>query len=263
MWAKKLLFLVLMVMALGAGVVWAQSPCEPYRVYLTFDDGPVDDVTDRILNVLKFNRVPATFFVLGERLAGREHLVQRMIQEGHTIGVHMYTHDDGPWLPTEELQESWQHTEDAIRAALGPDLAPIFDSQPVHLVRPPGGAKVPFIAPEGVDALTYNWQVSPGDALLNMGSFQPVPKLLEVYQYRIEYGVDGTNWRGVYEYGDEVIILMHDRAPTAQALPALIKKLRETGAEFAALPRRMDLDAPGTMPIRIGSPLPEPICYED
>lgn len=62
-------------------------------VYLTFDDAPGGDTTSKVLDILKNQNVPATFFVIGEQVKGQEDLILRMKNEGHSIGLHSFTHD--------------------------------------------------------------------------------------------------------------------------------------------------------------------------
>ena len=61
-------------------------------VALTFDDGPRSSTTGPLLEGLALREVPATFFLVGSRVAGNEELVRRMAQEGHQIGVHTFDH---------------------------------------------------------------------------------------------------------------------------------------------------------------------------
>lgn len=61
-------------------------------VALTFDDGPQDGCTDRLLDGLKERGVHASFFIMGENISGNEELVKRMSQEGHLLGNHSYRH---------------------------------------------------------------------------------------------------------------------------------------------------------------------------
>ena len=61
-------------------------------IYLTFDDGPSDRVTPKILDVLKKENVKATFFIVGKSAETRKHILKREFDEGHTIGVHSYSH---------------------------------------------------------------------------------------------------------------------------------------------------------------------------
>lgn len=75
----------------------ADSPVEialehPPLVALTFDDGPRSSTTGPLLDGLELREVPATFFLVGNRIPGNEDLVRRMAAEGHQIGLHTYDH---------------------------------------------------------------------------------------------------------------------------------------------------------------------------
>jgi peptidoglycan-N-acetylglucosamine deacetylase len=62
-------------------------------IYLTFDDGPISPITDKILDILKEKNVNATFFVIGKKIKIKEQLIRRIYNEGNGIGLHTYTHD--------------------------------------------------------------------------------------------------------------------------------------------------------------------------
>lgn len=64
----------------------------PKTMYLTFDDGPSEETTNRILDILKERNIKATFFVVGENVANHPELARRIVAEGHTIGIHCNTH---------------------------------------------------------------------------------------------------------------------------------------------------------------------------
>ena len=64
----------------------------PPLVALTFDDGPRNATTGRLLDGLALREVPATFFLVGNRIPGSEALIRRMSADGHQIGVHTYEH---------------------------------------------------------------------------------------------------------------------------------------------------------------------------
>ena len=61
-------------------------------IWLTFDDGPSSTITPKVLDILKKENVKATFFVLNYSSAN-EHLIKRIVEEGHTIGIHGYSHE--------------------------------------------------------------------------------------------------------------------------------------------------------------------------
>ena len=62
-------------------------------VYLTFDDAPGGEVTKKTLDILKEENVPATFFIIGNQVKGQEDIILRMKNEGHSIGLHSFTHE--------------------------------------------------------------------------------------------------------------------------------------------------------------------------
>lgn len=63
-------------------------------IYLTFADGPSDIITNKVLGLLKENDAKATFFLIGNQIDGLEDVVKRIHSEGHSIGLHTYTHKE-------------------------------------------------------------------------------------------------------------------------------------------------------------------------
>ncbi|MFK7756307.1 MAG: polysaccharide deacetylase family protein [Flavobacteriales bacterium] len=109
--------------ALASDMVWNKSR-EEKVVYLTFDDGPTPDITDRTLNILKKFNAKATFFCVGEMAEKSPQLLQRITEEGHGLGNHTMKHENG-WK-TQNI--------DYFRSYL--NCAETLDS---HLFRPPYG----------------------------------------------------------------------------------------------------------------------------
>lgn len=86
-------------------------------IYLTFDDGPSNH-TALLLDILKKYNVKATFFVVGNRT--RTDMIRRAFEEGHSIGVHSYTHDMKKIYASEEaFFADFQATQEVIFAATG------------------------------------------------------------------------------------------------------------------------------------------------
>ncbi len=103
------------------------------HVALTFDDGPDPDWTPKVLAVLAKYRVPATFFLVGGRVAQRPDLARAEVAAGHELGIHTFTHDDmataGAWRRTFE----YSLTQSVIDAAAGvstPLLRPPYSAGP-------------------------------------------------------------------------------------------------------------------------------------
>jgi peptidoglycan/xylan/chitin deacetylase (PgdA/CDA1 family) len=74
--------------------VW-QLPSEDKVVYLTFDDGPVPEVTPQVLDILHKYKVEATFFCVGENVLKHPELFQQIREEGHAVGNHTHNHLQG------------------------------------------------------------------------------------------------------------------------------------------------------------------------
>lgn len=73
--------------------VRVNNPSMAKTIYLTFDDGPGNSTTPRLLDVLEKYNAQATFFVVGQYASGRRNIVKRAYKDGNTIAVHTYTHD--------------------------------------------------------------------------------------------------------------------------------------------------------------------------
>lgn len=102
-------------------------------IYLTFDDGPSNNVTNKMLDILKEQNVKATFFVVGCKISGREDILKRMYQEGHSIGLHTYTHVYKQIYANEEaFMEEMNKTAIEIKNVVG------IDSK---IIRFPSGSK--------------------------------------------------------------------------------------------------------------------------
>lgn len=100
------------------------------KVAITFDDGPSEEFTLPILDILKDLDVPATFFMVGKHVEKYPHVAQRVAEEGHAIGNHTQNHRNLPTLATIELQKEVMEATAIITETTG--MYPAF-------VRPPRG----------------------------------------------------------------------------------------------------------------------------
>jgi peptidoglycan/xylan/chitin deacetylase (PgdA/CDA1 family) len=179
-------------------------------VALTFDDGP-SEFTPQVLDILRRDRVRATFFVIGGSVAGREALLRRELEQGNVIGNHTFTHINtagaGP-----EVAGQLDRTSAAIKKAT--NFTPC-------LFRPPFGSKstqsVALARSKGMQ--TVEWDVDTSD-YERPASFNIVQRVL-----------------GGVKPGS--IVLMHDgggpRDQSVAALPKIIKGLRAKGYRFVTL----------------------------
>lgn len=194
-------------------------------VYLTFDDGP-SDLTLEVLDILKREDVKGTFFVVGKEAETRPEIINRIDEEGHTIGNHSYNHR------YEELyghfQEFWgqiKRTEEIIRLITG---------ERPQLVRAPGGTaghfdEVYFQLMKQGGYHVFDWNVDSGDS-----------------RYRGVPAKDIVKGATTKVSGNEVIVLLHDgngHAESIKALPDIISHYKKQGYAFEAL-------SPDTQPVQ-------------
>ena len=86
------ILLLIPLCAFAAPLKSTATVTENKAIYLTFDDGPTDSVTPKVLDVLEKESVHATFFVIGKQISGREEILRRIAAQGHSVGVHSYSH---------------------------------------------------------------------------------------------------------------------------------------------------------------------------
>lgn len=173
------------------------------RIALTFDDGPCIH-TPAVLDILKQQKAPATFFLIGNNIAGNEAIVKRMTAEGHAIGNHSFHHGfNFDWQNAQRMLSEMEACNLAIKNITGSD--------PV-LFRPPYGVTNPNLA----RAVRLSGMRSIGWTLRSMDTVaKDDKKLLNKILRDVKSGD---------------IILLHDRCDiTVRILPGLIKRLKDSG----------------------------------
>ncbi|TCD46061.1 hypothetical protein D3X11_00855 [Streptococcus sp. X16XC17] len=100
-------------------------------IALTFDDGPSATTTPQVLALLKKYNAKATFFVLGQAIAGKESILKQMQADGHEIANHSWSHSNLTRLSADQIKQEIQQTQSAVEAVTG---------QRPTLLRPPYGA---------------------------------------------------------------------------------------------------------------------------
>ena len=200
-------------------------------IFLTFDDGP-SERTLEILNILREKGVKATFFVTGSCPAKGKSIMKKIVDEGHTIGVHTYTHDfKNIYASVEAFLDDFNKIYNLIYEATG--VKPT-------IFRFPGGSKNGFnkgnyrelIAEMTRRGFVYfDWNLSAGDAV----SRTPTPTSRCI-----------SNVLNASKNCAHGVVLMHDAMPkvtTVEALPAIIDGLRSQGFSFDKLFNKINSDA--------------------
>ena len=176
------------------------------KVILTFDDGPHNPNTERVLEVLQTHGVKAIFFVIGKNIAGNEAVLKRIVAEGHTIGNHSFSHHN--WIDvwsTQKVTEDFSTCQKLIESY---QLAE-------KLFRPPYGVTNPNVAKaiKTLNLKSIGWSIRSYDT-----SIKDVEKIKQRIVSRLKPGA---------------IILLHDRLDfMPELLESLIPAIKEKGYEF-------------------------------
>src|SRR5258708_4661927 len=195
----------------------------PGTIALTFDDGPDPEWTPAILDILKRENVPATFFVIGKNGQAHPELLRRIVNEGHDLGNHTCTHPNLGEIPGRITDLELNATQRLIESVTGRSTV---------LFRPPyfGDAEAdkpeevePAIRAEKLGYIIVGLRIDPGD-------WKPGATPDEIVKKTVDKALDtNPETRGQ-------VVLLHDsggdRAATIQALPRLIHELRARGFKF-------------------------------
>lgn len=190
--------------------------------YLTFDDGPSGN-TDIILQTLQEENVKATFFVVGTDNADNLARMRRIVQEGHTIGMHSYSHSYKKiYASVEAFLKDMYQVFNLIKDTTG--VTPTCFRFPGGSINSFNKAVYKDIKAEMIRRgfVPYDWNVSSGDA----STTKYTPEQLTGY---VLNGIGSKS---------RIIVLMHDSSSkenTAQAVRQIIIGIREKGFIFAPL----------------------------
>ena len=192
------------------------------RLALTYDDGPNDPWTFRLLEVLDRHQVKATFFLIGRFVEQRPDIARAVVEAGHVIGSHTWDHPNLIFCSSAEVRRQLQQTQRAIQDATGVD---------VKLFRPPFGGRRPVslrVARSlGLEPVMWNvtcrdWTERSTDQIVALAARQI---------------------RG----GD--VILLHDgefhriggdRSRSVEASDRILSRYKSEGYEFVTIPQMME-----------------------
>lgn len=115
---------------------WWRMKTNEKKVYLTFDDGPIDQVTPWVLDVLKEFKVKGTFFCIGDNIRKNPEIFMRILREGHSTGNHTFHHVNGKKTSISTYLEEVEQTDILIEDILKRNNIDLPDTK---LFRPPYG----------------------------------------------------------------------------------------------------------------------------
>lgn len=185
-------------------------------VYLTFDDGPSDKITERVLNILKEKHVKATFFLIGSKIKGREKIIRKICNQRNGVGLHTYSHKYNKiYRSNNTFIKEMKVTEKELASVIGKDT---------RIIRFPGGSSR-RINKELLSKIRKNhfkifdWNITTEDGINS-----------KLSPYKLYKQATKTNPK-LSRY----IILMHcaqENGNTCKALPAIIDYYKKIGCNF-------------------------------
>ncbi len=202
------------------------------KVCLTFDDGPDSEWTPAILDILKERGVKAAFFVVGSEADRNPDLIRRMVEEGHEVGNHSFTHPNLAKAPDPLVRLELNANQRLVESLVGKSIT---------LFRPP-----------------YNADSQPA----NMEELVPIEVAQSLGYMTVLESIDPRDWdradagkilqRAKDARAEGHIILLHDgggdRSATVEALPAIIDYLQERGDEIVTVGQLVGIPESKIMP---------------
>lgn len=191
------------------------------QLALTYDDGPNDPHTLRLLEILARHNVHATFFLIGRHVEQRPDIVRELVKAGHVIGNHTFTHPLLTFKSARKLREQFAKCERALRDAAG---------EHSNLFRPPFGGRRPAVL----------------RTARQMG-MEPIMWSVTGYDWNAP-SVEHIERQVTRQVGGGDVILLHDgghlhfgsdRSYTVAATGRLISRYLAEGYEFVTVPEMM------------------------
>ncbi|MFP9099889.1 polysaccharide deacetylase family protein [Flavobacterium sp. RHBU_24] len=202
-----------LIKKLFSGFIWS-LPKEAPTVYLTFDDGPIPQVTPLVLDILKRHDIKATFFCIGDNIDKHPETFKQVLAAGHAVGNHTYNHLDGWRVDDNIYMANTELCQKAIKK---------YKPEGTKIFRPPYGKLSPVKA-RGLKQKGYTvimWDVLSAD--FDQG-ISPEKCLKNV----VKNARNGS------------IIIFHDSLKAQKnmqyALPRAIEYLKRERFRFALLP---------------------------
>lgn len=175
-------------------------------LYLTFDDGPIPDVTDEILDILDEYNAKATFFCVGENVKKNPQVFEKIIRNGHVAGSHTYNHMNGWNADVDSYLNNMKKAANLVQS---------------ELFRPPYG-RIRLLQAR---AISKKYKIIMWDVL--SGDFDPSNSVEDCYKNVIENAVPGS------------IIVFHDsiksRSNVLGTLPLVLNYFSSLGYRFETL----------------------------
>jgi peptidoglycan/xylan/chitin deacetylase (PgdA/CDA1 family) len=192
------------------------------QLALTYDDGPNDPHTLRLLEVLAKHEIKATFFLIGRYVQQRPDLTREIVQAGHAVGNHTFTHPLLTFKSAAEIRQELSDCNAALKDALG---------QPPSLFRPPFGGRRPAVLriARGLGLEPVMWNVT---------GFDWTAPPSTVIEQKVANQIRGGDVILLHDGGHQQ--MGADRSQTVQATDHLITKYKSEAYEFKTIPEMIE-----------------------
>jgi|SRR5450631_3325769 peptidoglycan/xylan/chitin deacetylase (PgdA/CDA1 family) len=204
------------------GRAFCGSPRAGKDLALSFDDGPNDPHTLRLLDVLGKHDVRATFFLIGRFVKQRPDIAREIARRGHVIGNHTFTHPQLIFLPAGRVRQEIEQCREAISEAVG---------EHSNLFRPPWGGRRP-----GTFGLARQLGLEP--IMWNVTGYDWNAPSVEYIEQKVSRKIHGGDLVLLHDGGHAAFGA--DRSKTVEAVDRMIVRFKSEGREFATIPEMMN-----------------------
>jgi peptidoglycan-N-acetylglucosamine deacetylase len=193
--------------------VWHQSRSEK-KIYLTFDDGPIPDITEWVLETLAAKGAKATFFCVGDNIRKHPQVFERIVAGGHQVGNHTFNHLKG-WKTPNDIY--WKNIQDC-------DEIIVRHHAHSNLFRPPYGR----ITSAQVQKLRNEYQIILWDVLTN--------------DYDASLSTEKCLRKAIQSTKNGSIVVFHDSLKASKNLQFVLTRYLDHFAELGFSFERLDID---------------------
>ncbi len=216
-------------------------------VVLTFDDGPAGRATDEIMETLERERVPATFFLVGERILAHPKQARELVARGFEVGNHTFSHEATVHESGARIVRELNETNAVMEAATG-HAALLY--RPPYLTDLAPFEVVPAADEHYIWRAVYDAGYVPIGVDLDSDDWEVASKEEALVEVRSALAAKAARYYGRPQH----IFLFHDNEYTAEALPEIIRLIRAEGYEIVPLTTALGVSRDAVMPVATMTP---------
>jgi len=203
------------------GQTFTRLPRPSKKLALTYDDGPNDPYTLRLMEVLAKHDVHATFFAIGRYVQQKPQIVRELVNSGHVVGNHTYTHPQLMFESENKIRSQLSMCQNILSDTLG---------MQVNLFRPPFGGRRPAVL-----RIAREMKLEP--VMWSITSYDWKPTTPERIEQHVRRQLKGGDVILLHDGGH--VEMGADRSHTVKVTDRLITKYKAEGYEFVTIPEML------------------------